>query len=97
MFTLLAQVAGEAPLTADGMSIQSLASIVVNVGLAAGLVLFFVFKGDKREQKGEDRILALEEFQKTTLMDMVKENAALLERNAELLERCAKALESNKS
>jgi uncharacterized protein HemX len=75
------------------LSIQSLASVVVNIGLAAGLVLFFVFKNDKREQKSEERIQKLEQFQKDTLMDLVKENATLLQRNAELLERCAHALE----
>lgn len=78
------------------MSIQSLASVIINIGLAAGLVLFFVFKNDKREQKGEERIQKLEDFQKETLITLVKENALLFARNVEVLERCANALENRK-
>lgn len=78
------------------MSINEWGALIRDLGLAAGLVLFFVFKNDKRETKYETRIQALEDFQRTTLIELVKEHTTLLAQNTEVLNHCITVLEAHK-
>ena len=70
------------------MTPDAFASLVTNIGLAGSLAVFFVWQSAKREEKWNTRIMQLEDFQKTTLLQLCTRNAELLGRNQDVLERC---------
>ena len=74
------------------MTPEAMIALVTNVGLAGALAVFFVWQGAKREDKFNQRIMALEDFQKTTLLGLVTRNAELLGRNQDVLERCVETM-----
>lgn len=48
-----------------------LVQLVLQVGLAAALVIYFVWQGGKREEKYEERLQSIQDFTQETLVTLV--------------------------
>jgi len=75
------------------MTPDAIGALVTNIGLAGSLAVFFVWQSAKREEKWNERIMQLEDFQKTTLLELVTRNAELLSKNQDVLEQCINTMD----
>ena len=76
------------------MDIGNIAQLIAQVGLPAALVVYFVWRGDRRETSMSSRITELEKGQTQILKGIVSEttrafieNTASLRRNTVVLEK----------
>lgn len=75
--------------------LNTLSTIATSVGLSSALILFFVWWSFKREEKLTKRLETLEDFSRTTLIDLTKETTQALVKDALATSACVKAIEIN--
>lgn len=75
--------------------LNALATIATSVGLSSALILFFVWWSFKREEKLTKRLETLEDFSRTTLIELTKETTEALVKDALATQACVKAIETN--
>jgi len=61
------------------------AAVLHDFGPVIGIILFFIWRDWKREDRLVDRVEALEKYQQTTLENLVKENIQVIAHNTEQL------------
>mgnify|MGYP000224027552 CR=1 FL=1 len=76
------------------MTIEALTHLVINVGFAAALVLFFVYQSHKREEATAKVIDEMRKFQQETLVTLVAETTAALKNNTNATERHTTTLDN---
>jgi hypothetical protein len=59
--------------------------LLKDYGPAVGTILFFIWRDWKREEGLVERVKQLEDFNTTTLTQMVKDNSAVIAANTEQL------------
>ena len=64
---------------------MELMELAQNFGPLVGIVLFFIWRDWRREEGLVNRVKTLEEFNNTVLVELVKENAAVIATNTEQL------------
>lgn len=60
-------------------------AVLHDFGPVIGIILFFIWRDWKREDRLVDRVEALEKYQQTTLENLVKENIQVISHNTEQL------------
>lgn len=79
------------------MSTDVLTHLLVNVGLAATLVVWFVYQNSDREKKETQNKTELEKFIRVTLLKIIEDNSALLRENQIILSKCVDVIEAIES
>jgi len=59
------------------------AEMMKDFGPVIGIILFFIWRDWKREDKLVERVQALEEYQQQTLVSLVRENITVIASNTE--------------
>ena len=59
--------------------------LISNFGPLIGVVLFFIWRDWKREDRLNQRVERLEDYQKNILMDLIEKSTAVLSQNTECL------------
>lgn len=75
------------------MLTDSLLTLLREFGPFAGLLLFFVWRDWKREDKLSNRVEALETYQRATLVGLLKDTTVVLSHNAECLKWIGRIVE----
>lgn len=68
-------------------------SVIREFGPLAGVVLFFIWRDVRREDRMSTRIEKLEDEQREVLLPLVEKSTAVIARNTEVMERLEAALE----
>lgn len=76
------------------MTPEIITHLLINVGLAATLVIWFVWQNTKRERIDTEAKTELELFIRGTLLKIVEENSALLRENQIILSQCVNLIET---
>ena len=69
------------------MSKETLIEVIKKNGLMAALVVFFIWQGNLREERINERHNELEKYCRETLQKMIKENIEVIKENTEALKR----------
>ncbi len=75
------------------MLTDALLTLLREFGPLLGLILFFVWRDWKREDRLSSRVEALETYQKETLVGLLKETTVALTHNAECLKWIGRIVE----
>jgi hypothetical protein len=67
--------------------------LIKNVGPFAGIIVFFVWRDWRREEKLHDRVEKLETYQKETLENLVEKSTAALAQSSECIKWIGRVLE----
>ncbi len=59
--------------------------LISNFGPLMGVVLFFIWRDWKREERLNQRVERLEDYQKNILMDLIEKSTTVLAQNTECL------------
>ena len=65
------------------MSVQAWSEILRDFGPLIGIVLFFIWRDWKREDRLVARVDSLEKYQQETLVNLVKENITVIAANTQ--------------
>ena len=68
------------------MTIQAIMQLVSQIGVPLALVIFFVWNGNKREQRITKRLEDLEDYTRNELQGVIKANTVALENVQKVLE-----------
>lgn len=72
-------------------------SILQQYGPLAGLVLFFIWRDWKREERLSNRIEVLEREHREVIVPLVEKSTDAIARNTEVIERFERKLEQQRS
>ncbi len=72
---------------------DTLMQLVTNFGPLAGVLLFFIWRDWKREDKLSDRVKKLEDYQRDTLVNLVEKSTTALVQNTESLKWIGRIIE----
>jgi hypothetical protein len=76
---------------------QALIQLAIQLGLPSALVIFFVFYGQRREEKLSNRVADLEREYRTILIDLIRQTDTHLERHTSIMVDLVESVkESNK-
>ena len=64
-------------------------NLLRDFGPIIGIILFFIWRDWKREDKLQERVTRLENYQQGTLVQMVSETSTAIAQNTECLKRCS--------
>ena len=70
-----------------------LPALLRDFGPIIGVILFFIWRDWKREDKLQERVTRLETYQQETLVQLVKDTTAALIQNSEFLKWSGRILE----
>jgi len=70
-----------------------LPDLLRDFGPIIGVILFFIWRDWKREDKLQERVTRLETYQQETLVQLVKDTTAALIQNSEFLKWSGRILE----
>ena len=70
-----------------------LPSLLRDFGSIIGVILFFIWRDWKREDKLQDRVTRLETYQQETLIKLVTDTTAALAQNSEFLKWSGRIIE----
>lgn len=72
---------------------DTLMQLIANFGPLVGVLIFFVWRDWKREDKLSDRVKKLEDYQRETLVNLVEKSTTALVQNTESLKWIGRIIE----